>query len=66
MGGVEVPVGNYRVSGRGLGSLKGKALVAIAKALFAVCPKVWYRRILPRMPRRFERAQALWWLNFDV
>jgi CelD/BcsL family acetyltransferase involved in cellulose biosynthesis len=66
LGGDQIAVGVWQVRARGLGSLKARLFCMIAKIILLACRKVWYSRILPRLPRQIERTQARWWLRFDV
>jgi len=66
LGGVEIPVGTWHLFARGFGGLKARMFSPIAKWVIFVCRKIWYRRVLPRMPERIKRTQHMWWLRFDL
>jgi CelD/BcsL family acetyltransferase involved in cellulose biosynthesis len=66
LGGDEIPVGVWHIRARGLGGLKSRLFCLVARAILFACRKVWYRRVLPRLPRFFKRTQSLWWLRFDL
>jgi CelD/BcsL family acetyltransferase involved in cellulose biosynthesis len=64
IGGQSVPVEVWRVTAR-RSRLKTGALLLIASAVKLIFDKVWYRRILPRLPESFGRSQFLCSLRFD-
>jgi CelD/BcsL family acetyltransferase involved in cellulose biosynthesis len=66
LGGDQIPVGTWYVQAHGTGHLKARIFRTVAKVILLACRKLWYSRILPRLPRQFERTQARWWLRFDV
>lgn len=67
LGGDQLPVGVWRVVGRRPASrLKVQAFNAIAATTRLVLHKVWYRRLLPRLPAWAGRSQALSCLRFDA
>ena len=66
LGGDQIPVGIWYVPARGSSHLKARIFRMVAKGVLFACRKLWYSRVLPRMPRFFKRTQAQWWLRFDV
>jgi CelD/BcsL family acetyltransferase involved in cellulose biosynthesis len=66
LGGDQIPVGIWRLRRRGVRGLKARGFLAGAKVILLVFQKLWYRRILPRLPRCFGRTQCLWWLRYDT
>jgi hypothetical protein len=66
LGGSQIPVGIWQVAGAGVSGLKARIFRAVARVILFACHKLWYRRILPSLPRRFKRTQSQWWLRFDV
>jgi len=66
LGGDQIPVGIWRVSGRGVHGIKARGFRLLSGILLLACHKLWYRRILPHLPGSFPRKQSLWWLRFDA
>lgn len=66
LGGHQVPVGIWRVTGRGFSRVKGLLFLSLARAVLLACHKLWYRRTLPKLPQWFKRTQSIWWLKFDA
>lgn len=66
LGGQRIPAGVWRITGRGLRARRARIFLGLAQGGRFLGHKLWYRRILPRLPRRFERAQSLWWLRFNI
>ena len=65
MGGDEIPVGVWHVVGRNSAG-KVRRFLAVSKAINTLCHKIWYRRIVPHLPKPYGRTQSLTWLRFDV
>lgn len=66
LGGDRVPVGTWHIGGGGIHGIKARLFLLVSRAVGLACHKLWYRRILPRMPSGFRRTQAMWWLRFDA
>ena len=66
LGGDQIPVGTWRVFGQGIRGVKARVFLMFAKAVIISCEKLWYRRVLPSIPRWKKRAQSLQWLRYDV
>ncbi|MBX3744441.1 MAG: GNAT family N-acetyltransferase [Verrucomicrobiae bacterium] len=67
LGGDQVPVGVWRVTSRRPASrLKVRAFHAVGAASRLLLHKLWYRRLLPRLPAWVGRSQSLSCLRFDA
>ena len=67
LGGEEVAVCTWRVLARRWpGRWRARAFLTFSAAVRLVFDKLWYRRVLRRLPRRFKRTQCLGWLRFDA
>lgn len=67
LGGRAVRVGTWRVVCRRRSArTKSAAFLAVAAGIKVVCNKIWYRRILPRLPEWAGRSQSARWLRFDA
>ena len=67
LGGVEIPVGIWRVVRAGAGSrIKTAMLLLWSRTMKLLFHKVWYSRIVPKLPGRFGRTQKRCWLRFSV
>lgn len=66
LGGEQIPVGVWHVTARGFSGLRARFFLGISKLVLFLCHKLWYRRVLPRLPRRFKRTQQSWWLRVDI
>lgn len=62
----EYPAHIYRLVSRRRSSRIRKSLFDIIHSVLRVgYQKIWYRRIVPRLPLRMRRAQSLLWLRLD-
>lgn len=66
LGGQPIPVMTWRLSGRGMSRFKAGLFRGVSRGMLTVCHKLWYKRLLPRMPRNFKRTQSIRWLRFDA
>jgi CelD/BcsL family acetyltransferase involved in cellulose biosynthesis len=66
LGGEQVQVGIWRISGRGVRRLRAACLLAVARAVMFLFHKVWYRRLSPMTPSSAKTGQGLWWLWYDL
>lgn len=67
LGGVEVPVHTFRVvSSRWSSRTRVAALLIAANVFRILYHKIWYRRIIPRLPHWVSRSQWRYWLRFDL
>lgn len=67
LGGQEVPTGVWRMVARRWGSrTKTRVFLLLAGLVQLVCLKLWYRRVLPRLPQKFRRSQPMVALRFHV
>ena len=57
--------GGSRVTGL-LSRVKTRFFLLYAAVAKGVLLKIWYRRILPKLPLRFGRSQALYALRYDA
>lgn len=66
LGAEEHPALTLRVYGASLASRVRQHLFGgLRHALRIGYLKIWYRRIMPRLPQRWHRSQSWWWLRFD-
>ena len=62
----EHPVVTFRICNAHLASIVRQGIFAACRnALCLSYHKLWYRRVLPRLPARFRRPQSRLWLRFD-
>jgi CelD/BcsL family acetyltransferase involved in cellulose biosynthesis len=67
LGGEEVEVGVWRIVHRRWPSrLRAWAFLRLGQVLRLLFHKIWYRRVLPRLPQWAGRSQSLFWLRFDA
>lgn len=67
LGGQEVPVGVWRIAGRRCASrIRARVLQRTAQVIRAIFHKLWWRRIVPRLPGTIGRGQRMFWLRWDV
>lgn len=67
LGGEKIPVGIWRVvRNHPLSQLRVRAFRKVALGVKFLCHKLWYRRLVPRLPGAIGRTQSLWWLRFDL
>lgn len=67
LGGEEVPVGMWRiVRATGTSRLRTRCLLVWGRVLNVVCQKIWYRRIVPRLPAWMDRTQRRFWLRYAM
>ncbi len=67
LGGTSMPCALLRCRGASLRSTAVSAVFLIFSSLFHVLfHKIWYRRLLPKLPPSFGRQQSLIWLRFDA
>lgn len=66
VGGEEIPVSITRISGPSpVHRARAAAALFMARAIRVGCQKIWYRRIVPRLPGTRGRTQSVSWLRFD-
>lgn len=67
LGGIEVPVGVWRiVSARMPGRIRARLFFVYSTAVRFIAQKLWYRRILPKLPLRFRRKQPAFSIRLDA
>lgn len=67
LGGDEIPVGTWYVSGSSpVSRLKAYLFLPISRLVMFTTYNLWHRRILPKMPNFLSRSLSLFWLRFDV
>ena len=66
LGGDEIEVGVWRVfNASWFGRVQARLCLLASQAMLFVFQKLWYRRILPRLPPGVRRTQGLYWLRYD-
>lgn len=66
LGGDEIEVGVWRIfNASPTGRARAWLALLASRAVFFVFQKLWYRRILPRLPAGIPRTQGLSWLRYD-
>ncbi len=66
LGAKEYAVKTVRVIGQRPGSrLRARIFGALRSAVGVLYHKIWYRRVMPRLLRKFWRPQAMFWLRLD-
>ena len=67
LGGEEIPIGVWRVAGgRHASRIKARLFLWVSRFIGLVFHKLWYRRILPRLPKGVGRTQAMFWLRYEA
>jgi hypothetical protein len=67
LGATEYPTKTFRIIAQGKAPrLRVAALLLVRDAMSVCYHKLWYRRIVPRLPASWWRPQWRWWLRLDV
>jgi CelD/BcsL family acetyltransferase involved in cellulose biosynthesis len=67
LGAEAVPVGTWRIVGpRRANRVRSALFLKAAKMVDIVYHKLWYRRVVPRLPSWAGRSQSRFWLRFQV
>ena len=67
LGGRVTRVGTWRVvPGRWRSRLKSKVFLLAGDWIKIVYHKIWYRRLVPRLPLWISRTQSRYWLRFEA
>ena len=67
LGGRQIPAGVWRiVSDESGAQFRARTLLRLSRLVKLAFHKIYYRRIVPQLPRQFSRTQQMFWLRYDV